>query len=518
MSDELFFAPEGSEAAGRGATGETSPWKVLVIDDEEEVHVVTRMVLGDMSFEGRRLDCISAYSAHEGFDMLRDNADVALVLLDVVMESNHAGLDLVHRIREDLGNTAVRIVLRTGQPGQAPEREVITRYDINDYKHKTELTAQRLFTTVVAALRGYRDLRIIERNRRGLERIIHASRDIFRLQSLPEFMAGVLTQLTSSLSEEPSSFYAGVSGLAAANGGGQGYRVYSATGRFAPCTESDSCDALDEATHKAIEKALATKESYFTDTSFVGYFRTPQGAESVFYVQDDRKINELDRSLIEIFAGNVSVALENIHLNLEIVDTQREVVLTLGEVVENRSHEAANHVRRVAEYAAFLARLVGMAQDEVEMLRIASPMHDVGKIGIPDSVLLKPGRLDEDEMAIMRTHAAIGERILSASKRPIMQAAAIVAGQHHERWDGTGYPRGSAGEDIHIYGRIVALADVFDALACRRVYKEPWPRENVVAYFREQAGKHFDPRLAGLLLEQMDGFYDILKAWPDTEE
>jgi len=517
VNDELLFAPEGADSEGREAAS-GSPWKVLVIDDEEEVHVVTRMVLGDMRFEGKPIECLSAYSAREGFEKLRDSKDVALVLLDVVMESNQAGLELVHRIREELGNHAVRIILRTGQPGQAPEREVITRYDINDYKHKTELTAQRLFTTVVAALRGYRDLRTIERNRRGLERIIHSSRDIFRLQSLPDFMSGVLTQLTSSLSEEPSSFYAGVSGIAAANGGDHGYQVYSATGRFAECARHSACEALDDTTRGAIEKALATRESYFTENSFVGYFRTPQGAESVFYVQDDRVINDLDRSLIEIFAGNVSIALENIHLNQEIVDTQREVVLTLGEVVENRSHEAANHVRRVAEYAACMARLAGLPEEQVAMLRIASPMHDVGKIGIPDSVLLKPGRLDDAEMAVMRTHAAIGERILSASTRPIMQAAAIVAGQHHERWDGAGYPRGTSGEDIHIYGRIVALADVFDALVCRRVYKEPWPRDRVEAHFREQAGTHFDPRLAALLLDNIQKFYDILKAWPDVVE
>ena len=187
MSDDILFAPEEMDSPLRqgasGAVDDDASWKVLIVDDEEEVHVVTRLVLGDIIFEDRRIVCLSAHSAQEGYEMLAASPDIAVVLLDVVMETNQAGLELVQRIREEINNPFVRIVLRTGQPGQAPEREVITRYDINDYKHKTELTAQRLFTTVIAALRAYRGLRTIDRSKRGLEYIIGISRDIFRMQS-----------------------------------------------------------------------------------------------------------------------------------------------------------------------------------------------------------------------------------------------------------------------------------------------------------------------------------------------
>lgn len=517
MNDELLFAPEDTLQADADASGK--PWKVLVVDDEEEVHAVTRMVLGDITFEGRPIECMSAYSAAEGSKLLLMHPDTALILLDVVMETNQAGLDLVRRIREEQGNTIVRIVLRTGQPGQAPEREVITRYDINDYKHKTELTSQRLFTTVIAALRGYRDLRIIERNRRGLERIINASRDIFRLQSLQEFMAGVLIQLTSSLSEEPTSVYLGVGGLAAVpNGPEQPLKLLCATGRFAPMAMGGKASELGDDVQEAITKAVTTQQSYFTDDAFVGYFRTPAGTESVIYIQDDRRISEMDKKLISLFADNVGVALENIYLNREIEETQAEVILTLGEVVENRSHEAANHVRRVAEYAALMARLYGLPEDEIRTLRTSAPMHDVGKIGIPDAVLLKPGRLTPEERLIMNEHAVIGHRILSVSRRPMMQAAGIVAHEHHERWDGAGYPRGLAGEAIHIFGRIVSMADVFDALICKRVYKDAWTPDAVKTYFTEQSGKAFDPHLADLLLDNFEAFLDIWQRFPDSHE
>ena len=225
MSDDILFAPEEMDSPLRqgasGAVDDDASWKVLIVDDEEEVHVVTRLVLGDIIFEDRRIVCLSAHSAQEGYEMLAASPDIAVVLLDVVMETNQAGLELVQRIREELNNPFVRIVLRTGQPGQAPEREVITRYDINDYKHKTELTAQRLFTTVIAALRAYRGLRTIDRSKRGLEYIISISREIFRMQSLPDFTENMLGQMMDPVIGDdgaslPASLYGAVVGVRAA--------------------------------------------------------------------------------------------------------------------------------------------------------------------------------------------------------------------------------------------------------------------------------------------------------------
>ncbi len=202
-------------------------------------------------------------------------------------------------------------------------------------------------------------------------------------------------------------------------------------------------------------------------------------------------------------------------LNKEITDTQKEVVFTMGAIGERRSRETGNHVRRVAEYSRLLAKLHGLPEEEAEMLKQASPMHDIGKIAIPDAVLNKPGKLDKAEWKTMQTHAQLGEDMLRHSKRPLLQTAAIVAGQHHEKYDGSGYPRGLKGEDIHIYGRITAVADVFDALGSDRVYKKAWEDEKIFALFKQERGKHFDPRLIDLFFANLDRFMSIRRRFND---
>ena len=179
-------------------------------------------------------------------------------------------------------------------------------------------------------------------------------------------------------------------------------------------------------------------------------------------------------------------------------------MLTLGEVVETRLHEAANHVARVAEISYHLARLWGMGDDESELLRLASPMHDLGKIGIPDNILLKPGKLTEDEMRVMRTHSSIGHRLLCKSERPILQTASIIALQHHERWDGKGYPRGLAGEDIPMGARCLCLADSFDAMTTARSYKTAMSVSAALDEIRRNLGTQFDPKIGLAFIKMIE--------------
>ena len=200
---------------------------------------------------------------------------------------------------------------------------------------------------------------------------------------------------------------------------------------------------------------------------------------------------------------------EMYRLQNEIVETQEEIIENLGELAECRSKETGYHVRRVAEYSALLARLHKLPLDDIEMIKMASPMHDIGKIAIPDNILLKPGKLNEDEFEIMKTHTEIGYGVFKNSKRELLKASAIISHEHHERWDGKGYPRGIKGQNIHIYGRITAIADVFDALGSDRVYKEAWPLERILELFRNEAGKQFDPHLVKLFLENLDAFLEL---------
>jgi len=206
---------------------------------------------------------------------------------------------------------------------------------------------------------------------------------------------------------------------------------------------------------------------------------------------------------------------EMFDLNEEIWQTQHEMLSLLGEVGETRSNETGNHVRRVAKYAKLLGELYGLEEEEIRLLYSASPMHDIGKIGIPDAILLKPGKLDSDEYEVMKTHSSIGDDILKNSTRPLLQAAAIIAREHHEKWDGSGYPNALSGSDIHIYGRITALADVFDALNCERVYKKAWPMDQIIDFVSKERGKHFDPDLVDMFMNNIDHFTAIAAEFQD---
>ncbi len=203
-------------------------------------------------------------------------------------------------------------------------------------------------------------------------------------------------------------------------------------------------------------------------------------------------------------------------LKVEIEDTQREVVYTMGAIGESRSKETGLHVKRVAEYTYLLAKHYGMAEKECDMLMQASPMHDIGKVAIPDAVLNKPGRFNDEERAIMDTHAQLGYDMLQSSERPLIKMAAIVAYEHHEKWNGKGYPNKTSGEDIHIYGRITALADVFDALGSERVYKPAWDDERIFKMFKEERGEHFDPQLIDIFFDNLDEFLHIRDTMKDV--
>ncbi|MEA1913923.1 MAG: HD domain-containing protein [Campylobacterota bacterium] len=216
-----------------------------------------------------------------------------------------------------------------------------------------------------------------------------------------------------------------------------------------------------------------------------------------------------------VILAYVTDVTQVIELNDEIEETQREIIYTMGEIGETRSKETGNHVKRVAKYSELLALKYGLRQEEATLLKMASPMHDIGKVGIPDEILNKPGRHTQDEFAIMKTHAVLGYQMLNKSKRPILEAAAIVAHEHHEKWDGSGYPRALSGEEIHIYGRITAIADVFDALGSDRVYKDAWEFQAILRFFKEQKGKHFDPTLVEIFFDNLEEFKAIRDRYRD---
>tara|TARA_R110001583_G_scaffold9945_4_gene46305 strand:- start:13319 stop:14494 length:1176 start_codon:yes stop_codon:yes gene_type:complete len=227
---------------------------------------------------------------------------------------------------------------------------------------------------------------------------------------------------------------------------------------------------------------------------------------------NEQKIINYQHNLESMVADKL---LEIDSLNQEIIVTQQEVIYTLGAIGETRSQETGLHVKRVAKYSYLLAKLSGLDEKEAFTLQLASPMHDIGKIGIEDAILNKPGKLTAEEFNIMKGHAQIGYEMLKHSQRDIFKTAAILALQHHEKYNGTGYPSALKGEDIHIYGRITALADVFDALSSARKYKKAWTDEEVFNYLKAESGKHFDPKLITLFFDNLPTFLDTREQFKD---
>jgi len=276
-----------------------------------------------------------------------------------------------------------------------------------------------------------------------------------------------------------------------------------------------SCKDLRDISHVANEDCSKIAKKLQNGETVTIQFTNRTKSDAIYYV---------DTIVYPIFDSQETLK-EHLHLmhdvtsiiklHQEIEDTQKDIVYKMGEIGESRSKETGNHVKRVALYSKILAELYGLSEKEADILFTSSPMHDIGKVAIADSILKKPAKLTDEEFEIMKTHTSIGYEILKDSKREILQAAAIVSHQHHEKWDGSGYPQKLRGEEIHIYGRITAIADVFDALGSERCYKKAWEDPKIFALFIEERGKHFDPKLTDLFLENKEKFLAIRDRYKD---
>lgn len=215
------------------------------------------------------------------------------------------------------------------------------------------------------------------------------------------------------------------------------------------------------------------------------------------------------QSKAKLLTAEIARATEKIRAN------ERDTLYALARAAEYRDPETGAHILRMANYTLIIARQLGLSDEEQDVLLQAAPLHDLGKIGIPDNILLKPGPLSTEERKVMQTHATIGWQILGAHTSPILQAGALIAYSHHEKFNGSGYPRALVGEQIPLYGRIVAVADVFDALTSVRPYKDAWAIGAAESYLREQAGAHFDPQCVQGLLRCWDEVQETMRAHPD---
>lgn len=510
---DLLFADEQPSEVPPTEKTSLKPWCVMLVDDDAEVHAVTRLALKGFQFQGSDLELLSAHSAAQGQQYFQDRDDIALAIIDVVMETDRAGLDLVHFVRNTLENHRTRLVLRTGQPGQAPEDKVIREYDIDDYKEKTELTIQKLRTLLYSKLRAYRDLCLIESQRDGLAKVLSANAMVQNTESLTVFASAVLDQLTSLLGLDRSALYCIV--FPDADGSAGETKALAATGDFVQFASNRGEINLPEIVSHRFSEVLAKKSPQHFEDAYVIYTAGKNGGSNVLYLKHASELGKLDRQLLEIYTQSVAITFDNINLQEDLRETQKELIYTLADAVEARSKATGAHVKRVAIMCEMLARLYGLAESQVILVKTASPLHDIGKVAIPDAVLHKPGKLNAEEWAVMQRHAQIGLDILQRSSRPLMQLGAEIALSHHEHWDGSGYPHGLKGLDIPVAGRITALADVFDALGSRRCYKDPWSDEAIIEAIQAGRGKQFEPALVDILIDNLPAFLAIRSQFPD---
>ncbi|GGE15097.1 histidine kinase [Aureimonas endophytica] len=338
-SDFLVFAdrdePEASAASG------LPPWKVAVVDDDAAVHESTAFALKNFALNGRRIELAGAFSGTEGLALLRDRPDTAIVLLDVVMESDDAGLKLARRIRHELGNALVRIILRTGQPGQAPEHQVVVDYDINDYKAKTELTAERLFTTLTSSLRSYEQLKRLDDTRRGLELIVAASSALFDGRSLTRLAEGVLVQLNALLAID-------CAGMLVLRGASDvRHAVLASSGSF---TAAPGAKLDFERLFAAFPRGdtVIRREGGLTHL----YVRTPEGAQILVVLDAAADLTEAQASLVAVFSAKLAIAFDNARLH---EDLQAANVL-LEERVRRRTAALAEANERLEAQSGLLRR------------------------------------------------------------------------------------------------------------------------------------------------------------------
>ena len=378
-------------------------WKVAVIDDEPAVHDGTRFALSDYKLNGQGLEILSAYSAAEGRELMRGNPDVAVVLLDVIMESDAAGLDLVQFIRNQLKNETVRIILRTGQPGQAPERRVIVDYDINDYKAKTELTADKLFTSLTAALRSYQQLQRMVETRRGLEIIIEAASTLFDFKSMQRLAEGVLTQIASLLNVD----CAGILVLREAQNAHETFSVLAGSGCYSRFIGTDVLEMIEVDLRHLVEDAFTRRQHEFSSRRSVLYIKTMSGREVVVVLEAARHLSDTDRALVEIFCSRLSIAFDNVILYEQL----QRANARLEERVAARTQDLTTANRRLAAQWARL-RQANTFKSEI----LGTVAHDLknplgvilGRTEILKEMIAGAGALDkniEAQLAYVRDAA-----------------------------------------------------------------------------------------------------------------
>jgi len=371
-----------------------SAWKVLVVDDEPDVHAITRLSLKNFSFADRGIEFSDAMSGKEAESVLKNTPDIAVAMIDVVMETEDAGLRLVKFIREELRNTAIRLIIRTGQPGAAPERYVIDHYDIDDYKDKTELIAQKLYTTMRSAVKAYRDISTIARNRQGLEKILYAAPELYRIQPIRDFFEGVLTQMIGCCNLGKNNLISTINGFLAISEGGSKVVIQAGTGRFADPARKNEADK--------IVGAYFSGEKVLPENSLLVPLKIHEEVRGFIYMEDARLTRKEDLHLIHIMANQCASALENLNLyhNLEAANKLNEKKNQFLGMAAHDLRNPLSGIKMVTDMLMMSAK-DRLQPDELELLSMAESLINTATRLVSDLLdiaKIEAGKLELDIM------------------------------------------------------------------------------------------------------------------------
>jgi len=458
-----------------------SPWNILIVDDEESIHSITELVLSNFRFDDIPVKFLNAYSAKEAKEILKSENDIALILLDVVMESDDAGLQLVKYIRNDLQNKMVRIVLRTGQPGSAPEEEVITSYDINDYKDKTELTNTKLKSTVHNAIKSYRDMKKLKDNRDTLVKY----KNMFN--SATDFI--FVVDRENNIIEANNAFLKAMGKEHTDTIGKPVFNLFT--------------KRSDDNLQKNIDRSMhGLNINYITEINFDVLGSRHVDVEFFPYYDQGNNLSAVVVNFQDI-TESILKQKETDALKTKQIENYEQTIYTLVDMIEKRDSYTAGHTRRVAEYAVLIAKQLDLDPSEIENLQKAAMLHDIGKITTPDSILLKPGKFNELEYSLIKDHISTGYEMLKGIDTYKNLAEIMIL--HHERYDGQGYPNGLKGDEISLLGHIMIVSDAFDAMTTDRIYKRRKEVHEAFSEMLELKEKQFHPDVVDAAIIALNG-------------
>lgn len=483
-----------------------TPWKILIADDDADVHEATRLALRGTRYGGRPLAFIDAYSAAETLEKLNENADTAIIFLDVVMEADDAGLSAAVKIRE-AGFSMVRIIVRTGFPGYAPEREVIVNYDIHDYKEKSELTVQKLFTTTVSALRAYADLVALENNRRSLMSVLE-SVSWFDFNASKRYIAGMLATFSNLAGLDADQV---VMVSRALNFGGTSSRVIATLGDW-PMLEMSGCEELPPPVAELVLASLMQGEAR-GDSQGETLYANAHEIELVIYASGKDAFFNADKVLLDVFMHSVCQALSN-QLTFENMLNERNAlfhgIALKGEQWDSDADVNLHRMMALATATAQRLQITLVFANEindrfVRDIGVAASVHDMGNQALPLPLLHKQTVLNEEERSVMQTHVAQGLSLFNQCVAGARNVASVVMAQqviasHHEHFDGGGYPAGLRGDEIPLAARIVSVVDSFTALTSQRPHRPALSLEDACKLIDAGSGSQFDPRVVQALL------------------